>query len=66
MKVVPALDQTDELVHDGRSLADVALVAVEGEHVSAQEDVAADALLELAKDGVLGARELGRDFVFER
>ena len=61
-----ALDQADELVDDGRGLADVALVAVEREDVAAQEDVAADPLLELAEDRVLGARELGRDVVFER
>ncbi len=61
-----ALDQADQLVHDGRRLADVAFVPVEGEDVPAQEDVAADPILELAKDGVLGARELGRDIVFKR
>src|SRR5581483_5618174 len=54
------------LVDHRRRPADVRLVAVEGEDVAAQEDVAADAALELAKDGVLGAGELGRHGVVER
>ena len=60
--VVAALDQPDELVDDGRGAALTSrVVAVEGEHVAAQEEVAAEPLLELAQDRVLGARELGGD-----
>ena len=60
-----ALDQADELVDHRRRPADVGVVAVEGEHVAAQEEVAAEPVLELAQDGVLGARELGGDRVVE-
>ena len=59
------LDQADELVDHRRRTPDVGIVAVEGEHVPAQEELAAEPFLELAQDGVLGARELGRDGVVE-
>ena len=65
-EVVAALDQADELVDHGRGAADVVVVAVEREHVSPQVDVAAEPALELAKDGVLGAGELGGNAVIER
>ena len=63
--VVAALDQADELVDHRRRLGDIGVVAVEGEHVAAQEHVAAEPLLELAQDRVLRAGELGGDRVVE-
>ena len=63
--LVAALDQPDQLVDDRRRVAHVGVVAVEGEHVAAQEDIAAEPLLELAQDRVLGARELGGRGVVE-
>ncbi len=43
----------------------LALVAVEGEHVAAQVEVDVEVALERAQDGVLGAGELGRHGVVE-
>ena len=64
-EVVAALDQADELVDHRRRAVDVGVVAVEREHVAAQKQLAAEPVLELAQDGVLGARELGGDRVVE-
>ena len=51
---VPALDERGELPHDRRARLDGIGLAVEGEHVSAQEDVALEVPLERAQDLVVG------------
>ena len=53
-----ALDQPHQLVRHRRGAADVCVVAIEGEHVAAQEQVTSQPALELAQDRVLGAGEL--------
>ena len=63
--LVALLDQLDQLVDDRRRGCDVAGVAVEGEHVAAQVQVAVEAPAQRPQDGVLGARQLGGDGVVE-
>ncbi len=64
--VVALLDQLDQLVDDRRALLDVAGVAVEGEDVAAQVQVAVEPLAQLPQHRVLGAGQLGGDGVVER
>ena len=60
-----ALDQADDFVHHLRGVCHVGVVAVEREDVATQKDVTAEALLQLAQDGVLRAGELRRNRVVE-
>ncbi len=61
--LVPARDQVGELAHDALAGERLALLAVEREHVAAQEHLAVEMRLERAQHGVLAARQLGGDFV---
>ena len=63
--LVPLLDQVDQLVdHCGRGLH-VGRVAVEGEDVAAQVEVAVETAAQRPQDGVLGAGQLGGHGVVE-
>ena len=59
------LDQVDQLVDHGRRGLHVAGVAVEGEDVAAQVEVAVEAAAQRPQHRVLGARQLGGDGVVE-
>ena len=63
--LVALLDQLGELAHDRGRGVDRGLVALEREHVAAQEDVAVEVALERPQDRVLAARQLGGDGVVE-
>ena len=58
-------DQVRELAHDGGAGLDGRLVALEREHVAAQEHVAVEMALERAQHGVLAAGQLGGHRVVE-
>ena len=60
-----ARDQLGELAEHLPAHLHLIGLSVEGEHVPAQEQIAAEATLELTEDRVLGARELGGDRVVE-
>ncbi len=62
---MPLLDQLDQLVDHGRRRLHVRRVAVEGEDVAAQVEVAVEVPAQRPQDGVLGARQLGGDGVVE-
>jgi hypothetical protein len=61
--LVPALDELDDLADDLGRLVDGLGLAVEREHVAAQEHLHLDVLLERAQDRVPGPAELGGDRV---
>ena len=63
--VVPARDELGQLAHDRRGELHRLGVAVERDHVAAQEDVGAQVLLERLEDLVLRAGQLGRHLVGE-
>ncbi len=63
--LVALLDQLDQLVDHGRRGLHVVGVAVEGEDVAAQVEVAVEVAAQGSQDGVLGARQLGGDGVVE-
>ena len=64
--LVALLDQVDDLADHGLGGADLAGLAVEGEHVPAQVDLAAQVPLERAQHRVLGAGQLGGHGVVDR
>ena len=55
------LHEAGQLADDGGADLDGLGVAVEGDHVAAQEDIAGELLLERLEHVVLGARQLGGD-----
>ena len=63
--LVALADQVGELAHDRPADRDVVVVAVERQHVAAQEDLAVEVLLERLHDRVARARQLGGDLVRE-
>ncbi len=64
--VVALLDQLDQLVDHGRRLLHVVGLAVEGEDVAAQVQIALEPAAQRLQDGVLGAGQLGGDGVVKR
>ena len=58
--LVALLDELGQLLHDGRGGLHGRLVAVEGDDVAAQEDVAVDVALERPEHRVAGAGQLAR------
>ena len=58
-------DQFRELAHDGRAGVDSGGVALEREHVAAQEHITVQVPLQRAQHRVLAARQLGGDCVVE-
>jgi len=64
--LVSVLDQLDQLVDDGGRGLHVIGLAVEGEHVAAQVEVAIEVPAQGAQHRILGARQLGGDAVLER
>ena len=63
---VAALGQADELADDDPRAADLVLVSLEREPVSAEADGAAEAIAEGGKDAVVDGGELGGDLVRDR
>src|SRR5581483_2260595 len=63
--LMPARDQVGELAHHALAHHDLALLALEGDDVAAQEDPAVEMGLERTEHGILAAGKLGCDLVRE-
>ena len=61
--LVTAGEQLGELPHDPLAGVGLILVAVEGEHVASQEELAGEVILEGSQHGILTAGELGGNVV---
>src|SRR5690606_28421814 len=61
--LVAAVDQVGQLAHHHRGLLDRLALAVQRDHVAAQEQVAVDVALQPPQHLVLGAAERGGDVV---